>query len=87
MKCHCKVCWKSKLLTTGGIDFIGPFLSSYSHEYILLVVDYVRKWVESVVVQHANAKIVICFLRNNIFSRFGTPRVLISDGGSHFCNV
>ncbi|XP_015947233.1 uncharacterized protein LOC107472202 [Arachis duranensis] len=26
------------------------------------------------------------FLRRNIFSRFGVPRALISDGGSHFCN-
>ena len=33
-----------------GIDFIGPFPSSYSHEYILLVVDYVTKWVEAVAV-------------------------------------
>ncbi|CAL8993314.1 unnamed protein product [Prunus brigantina] len=26
------------------------------------------------------------FLRDNIFTRFGTPRAVISDGGSHFCN-
>jgi len=70
-----------------GIDFIGPFPSSYSHEYILLVVDYVTKWVEAITVQHADAKTIICFLKKKIFSRFGTPRVLISDGGSHFCNA
>ena len=70
-----------------GIDFIGPFPSSYSYEYILLVVDYVTKWVEAVVVQHADAKIVIRFLKKTIFSRFGTPKVLISDGGSHFCKT
>ena len=70
-----------------GIDFIGPFPSSYSHEYILLVVDYVTKWVEAVAVQHADAKTVICFLKKNIFSRFNTPRVLISDTLSHFCNA
>ena len=70
-----------------GIDFIGPFLSSYSYEYILLAVDYVTKWVEAVAVQHANAKIVIHFLKKNIFLRFGTPRVLITDRGSHFCNA
>lgn len=29
---------------------------------------------------------VIKFLKKNIFTRFGTPRVLISDEGSHFCN-
>ncbi|KAL5566504.1 hypothetical protein UlMin_029668 [Ulmus minor] len=26
------------------------------------------------------------FLKKNIFTRFGTPRAIISDGGSHFCN-
>jgi transposase InsO family protein len=29
---------------------------------------------------------MVKFLKKNIFSSFGTPRVLISDGGSHFCN-
>ena len=70
-----------------GMDFIGPLQSFYSNEYIILVVDYVTKWVEAIVVQHADAKTVICFLKKNILSRFGTPRVLISDGGSHFCNI
>ena len=27
------------------------------------------------------------FLKKNIFSRFGIPRAIISDGGSHFCNT
>ncbi|XP_059294423.1 uncharacterized protein LOC132047389 [Lycium ferocissimum] len=32
------------------------------------------------------AKSVMGFLKKNIFTRFGTPRAIISDGGSHFCN-
>ncbi|KAL5549391.1 hypothetical protein UlMin_004622 [Ulmus minor] len=30
--------------------------------------------------------VVVKFLMKNIFTRFGTPRAIISDGGSHFCN-
>ena len=33
-----------------------------------------------------DAKTVANFLKKNIFARFGVPRVLISDGGSQFCN-
>jgi hypothetical protein len=69
-----------------GIDFVGPFPSSCSNEYILVAVDYVSKWVEAIASPKADGKTVIKFLKRNIFSRFGTPRVLISDGGSHFCN-
>ncbi|GAU47101.1 hypothetical protein TSUD_403330 [Trifolium subterraneum] len=35
---------------------------------------------------HQRPMTVIKFLKKNIFTRFGTPRVLISDGGSHFYN-
>jgi len=69
-----------------GIDFIGPLPPSFSHEYILLTVEYVSKWVEAISAQHADAKTVIKFLEKNIFCRFGTPRFLISDGSMHFCN-
>ena len=70
-----------------GIDFIGPLPSSFSNEYILLAVEYVSKWVEAIPTQKVYAKTVIKFLKKNIFCRFGTPRVLISDGSSHFCNA
>nr|XP_025628502.1 uncharacterized protein LOC112721678 [Arachis hypogaea] len=49
-------------------------------------VDYVSKWVEAIAAPTNDNKVVMNFLRKNIFSRFGVPRALISDGGSHFCN-
>ncbi|CAN6560253.1 unnamed protein product [Malus baccata var. baccata] len=69
-----------------GIDFMGPFPSSYGFMYILLAVDYVSKWVEAKATRTNNSKVVADFIRTNIFARFGMPRVIISDGGSHFCN-
>ncbi|XP_070017172.1 uncharacterized protein [Nicotiana sylvestris] len=68
------------------IDFMGPFVSSYGNKYILIAVDYVSKWVEAVALTANDVKGVIGFLRKNIFTRFGTPRAIISDGGTHFCN-
>ena len=65
---------------------MGPFPKSYRNEYILVVVDYVSKWVEAVALPPNDARVVIKFLKKNSFTRFGTPRALISDGGTHFYN-
>ena len=75
-----------ELFDVWGIDFMGPFPSSYSNKYILLAVDYVSKWVEAIATQTNNANVVLKFLKKNIFTRFGMPRALISDEGSHFYN-
>ena len=75
-----------ELFYVWGIDFMGLFPSSYGHKYILLAVDYVSKWVEAIPTITCDAKVVLRFIRSNIFSRFGTPRAVISDEGSHFCN-
>nr|XP_009605430.1 uncharacterized protein LOC104099983 [Nicotiana tomentosiformis] len=69
-----------------GINFMGSFVGLYGNKYILVAVDYVSKWVETVALPMNDAKGVIYFLRKNIFTRFGTPRAIISDGGTHFCN-
>jgi hypothetical protein len=69
-----------------GIDFMGPFHSSYKNLYILVCVDYVTKWVEATACVANDAQTVINFLKKNVFARFEVPRVLISDGGKHFCN-
>ncbi|XLR68768.1 hypothetical protein S83_019440, partial [Arachis hypogaea] len=48
--------------------------------------DYVSKWVEAIVTPTNDTKTVLKLLQKHIFSRFGVPRVLISDGGTHFYN-
>ena len=53
-----------------GIDFMGPFPSSAGNEYILVVVDYVSKWVEAMATSRNDAKTVVKFIKNNIFLSF-----------------
>ncbi|KAJ9561139.1 hypothetical protein OSB04_006299 [Centaurea solstitialis] len=73
-----------ELFDMWGIDFMGPFPSSYSNRYILVAVDYVSKWVEAIASPTNDSRVVSKFLKRNIFPRFGVPRIIISDGGSHF---
>ncbi|GJS02032.1 reverse transcriptase domain-containing protein [Tanacetum coccineum] len=68
-----------------GIDFMGPFPSSKGNKYILVAVDYLSKWVEAKALPTNDARVVCKFLKS-LFARFGTPRAIISDRGTHFCN-
>ncbi|KAG9439984.1 hypothetical protein H6P81_020149 [Aristolochia fimbriata] len=76
----------AKVLQSG---FFWPtfFRDAKRYEYILVAVDYVTRWVEAIATRTNDAKVVIEFLKKNIFCRFGTPRAIISDGGKHFCNI
>ena len=69
-----------------GIDFMGPFPSSFGNIYILLVVDYVSKWVEETTCPRNDVITVVGFIQKNILSRFGAPKTIIRDEGSHFAN-
>ena len=64
---------------------MGPFPVSFGYIYILVGVDYVSKWVEAAPCRAEDHKVVLKFLKENIFSRFRVPKAIISDGGSHFC--
>ncbi|KAL3334236.1 hypothetical protein AABB24_030800 [Solanum stoloniferum] len=59
---------------------MGPFVSSFGNNYILVDVDYVSKWVTAVALPNNEGKSVVQFLKHSIFARFGTPRMIISDG-------
>nr|GEY66059.1 reverse transcriptase domain-containing protein [Tanacetum cinerariifolium] len=54
-------------------------------KYILVAVDYLSKWVEAKVLSTNDARVVCKFLKS-LFARFGAPRSIISDRGTHFCN-
>nr|GEX49463.1 reverse transcriptase domain-containing protein [Tanacetum cinerariifolium] len=64
---------------------MGPFPSSRGNKYILVAVDYLSKWVEANALPTNDARVVCKFLKS-LFARFGAPRAIISDRGTHFCN-
>jgi hypothetical protein len=72
------------LFDVRGIDFMGPFKTSHGYEHILVMVDYVSKWVEAMPCRKASTKESIAMIKSMIFPRFDTLRILISDGGTHF---
>nr|GEU33413.1 reverse transcriptase domain-containing protein [Tanacetum cinerariifolium] len=74
-----------KRCLTQGIDFMGPFPNSKGNKYILVAVDYLSKWVEVKALPTNDARVVVKFLKS-LFSQFGTPKAIISDRGTHFCN-
>nr|GEX62656.1 reverse transcriptase domain-containing protein [Tanacetum cinerariifolium] len=60
-----------KIFDFWGINFMGPFPSSKGNKYILVVVDYLSKWVEAKALPTNDARVVCKFLKN-LFARFGT---------------
>nr|GEW25983.1 reverse transcriptase domain-containing protein [Tanacetum cinerariifolium] len=63
-------------------DLLGPsWCQSHSKE----AVDYLSKWIEAKALPTNDARVVVKFLKS-LFSRFGIPRAIISDRGTHFCN-
>ncbi|GJW80477.1 reverse transcriptase domain-containing protein, partial [Tanacetum coccineum] len=71
-----------EVLGIWGINFMGPFSKSYKFEYILVVVDYVSKWVEAQELPTDDARVFISFLKK-LFSRFRMPKAPISDRVKH----
>ncbi|GJZ91452.1 reverse transcriptase domain-containing protein [Tanacetum coccineum] len=62
--------------------FAAPMFKMYGLQQ---TVDYLSKWVEAKALPTNDARVVVKFLKS-LFSRFGAPRAIISDRGTHFCN-
>jgi hypothetical protein len=75
-----------ELFDVWGIDYMGPFPKSKNCEYTLVVVDYVSRWVEAMPCRAANAKNSKKIFEETIFPYFGVPRMVITDGATHFIN-
>ena len=68
-----------------GIDVVGPFTESVAgNKWIVVFVDHYSRWVEAFATKNHNADTIIDLLINEICSRYGTPRKILTDRGSEF---
>ena len=56
------------------------------HGYIIVAVDYFTKWDKEIPTYTEDDKTATLFLLNHIIARFGIPRAIVTDHGSHFKN-
>ena len=78
---------------------IGPFAkwdidfttcnppSAAGHHYIIVAMDYFTKWAEVMPTYNNDAKTTMLFLFNHVIARFGVPKSIVTDHGTHFCNA
>jgi hypothetical protein len=73
--------------TKWGIDYTtcNP-PSARGHHYIIVAVDYFTKWVKAMPMFKDDGETTTLFLFNQIIARFGIPREIVTDHGSHFQN-
>lgn len=70
---------------TWSIDLMGPYVpSSRGNRYLIVASDVCSKWVEAKPIRSANTKKIIIFLEEEVFSRFGFPRTVLTDNGPQF---
>ena len=70
-----------------GIEFMHYKPTSVEgHGYIIMAMEYFRKWAEAIPTYAEDGKTAALFLFNHIIARFEIPRAIVTDHGSHFQN-
>jgi transposase InsO family protein len=72
-----------------AIDFVGPINplgKSTGESYIITAIEYLTRWDEYKVVKDCSETIAGRFIFDDIITRFGCPKILVSDQGTHFIN-
>jgi hypothetical protein len=73
--------------TKWGIDFTTCHpVSARGHRYIIVEVDYFTKWVKAMSTFNNDGEMTALFIFNQIVARFGIPKEIVTDHGSHFQN-
>ncbi|XP_028106474.1 protein NYNRIN-like [Camellia sinensis] len=68
-----------------GLDIVGPLPAAPGNrKFFIAATDYFTKWVEAEPLATIKEKDVKKFVWQNIITRFGIPRALVSDNGTQF---
>uniref|UniRef100_A0A2N9I4J6 Uncharacterized protein n=1 Tax=Fagus sylvatica TaxID=28930 RepID=A0A2N9I4J6_FAGSY len=67
-----------------GMDLVGPLpRATGNRRWLIVATDYFTKWVEAEPLANIRDKDSIKFVWKNIITRFGIPKTIISDNGTH----
>jgi transposase InsO family protein len=72
-----------------AIDFVVPINppgKCTGERYIITATKYLTRWDEAREVKECSATTATRFIFDDIITRFGCPKVLMSDQGTHFIN-
>lgn len=69
-----------------SMDFHGPIspISKRGNKYIISFTDILSKFVVTKAVRDNTAQTAVRFLKEDVIAKFGTPRCLLTDNGTHF---
>ena len=74
-------------LTKWGVDYVTCCtVSTRGNKCIIVIVDYFTKWEEAMPRFKADGETTTYFVFNQIITRFGIPKEIVTDHGSHFQN-
>eukprot|EP00253_Pinus_taeda_P036177 PITA_36177 len=70
------------------INFVGPIepQGKMGTCYIITAIEYLTRWVEAQPVKDCMAATITNVLFKNVLTRFGCPKILMSDRATHFLN-